>query len=128
MNSLRLYLSTLSHLKPRQFFHLAKQRLLPGTPVRLANSGDLRLRAGTALGVTLAPVHRDDGDYEFSFLNVSRSFSGGPIDWVCADMPKLWRYNLHYFDYLHDTGRPKEMLAEIVSDWIERNSISTKNA
>lgn len=128
MNSLRLYLSTLSHLKPRQFYHLAKQRLLPGTPVRLANAGDFRLRAGTALGVTLAPVHRDDGDDEFSFLNVSRSFSDGPIDWVCADMPKLWRYNLHYFDYLHDTGRPKEVLAEIVSDWIDRNPIGAEDA
>lgn len=128
MNSLRLYLSTLSHLKPRQFYYLAKQRLLPGAPVPRVNSEDIRLRAGTALGVSLAPVQQDGGDYDFSFLNVSRSFSDGPVDWVCADMPKLWRYNLHYFDYLHDAGRSRGALTEIVSDWIKRSRVGSEDA
>lgn len=34
------------------------------------------------------------------FLNESRSM-GRPWDWTAEDMPLLWRFHLHYFDYLH---------------------------
>ena len=128
MNSLRLYISTLSYLRPGQLFSLARQRLLSGRPVRLENPQDLQLRAGIGLGQTLVPAPTGGGDYEFHFLNTSRSFSDGAIDWVCSDMPKLWRYNLHYFDYLHDQGRSYVSLTEIVSDWIEKNRVGAEDA
>ena len=36
-------------------------------------------------------------------------------------MPKLWRYNLHYFDYLFHTGRSDEAKMYLISDWITKN-------
>jgi len=128
VNLLRLYISTLSHLKPGQLFYLARQRLLSGRPVRLKIPLDIQYRAGISLGETLAPVLSDGPDYEFRFLNVSRSFSDGAIDWECIDMPKLWRYNLHYFDYLQEKNRSDESLAAIVSDWIDKNRVGAEDA
>lgn len=39
------------------------------------------------------------GEQTFRFLSVVRSITA-PNDWTRADWPKLWRYNLHYFDDL----------------------------
>jgi len=36
---------------------------------------------------------------QFSFLN-SKQDIGWPPDWPRNDLPKLWQYNLHYFEYL----------------------------
>lgn len=34
-------------------------------------------------------------------------------------MAKLWRYNLHYFDYLQDHSRPLEHRKQLVTDWVQ---------
>ncbi|MCU7495100.1 MAG: hypothetical protein HF314_15195 [Ignavibacteria bacterium] len=55
---------------------------------------------------------------EFTFLNIKRKFDG-QIDWKSPDMPLLWRFNLHYFNYLHLLeGEEKETL---ILDWIRSN-------
>jgi uncharacterized heparinase superfamily protein len=73
------------------------------------------------------PVAGDDPG-SFRFLNVARSFPGGSVDWTCADMPKLWRYNLHYFDYLHEPGRSFQQKAQLIDDWIRHNPPGTADA
>lgn len=35
----------------------------------------------------------------FTFLNNTENL-GWPPDWTCNSVPKLWLYNLHYFEYL----------------------------
>jgi uncharacterized heparinase superfamily protein len=59
----------------------------------------------------------------FNFLN-KRIFLGNPPDWNKEGLPKLWLYNLHYFDYLWllDYTQSKN----IVLDWIE-NYLLRKN-
>lgn len=55
---------------------------------------------------------------EFTFLNITRSFEG-EIDWQAPKMPLLWRFNLHYFNYLHAlAGNEKE---KICLNWIKNN-------
>jgi hypothetical protein len=39
-------------------------------------------------------------------------------DWQCLDKPKLWRYNLHYFDYLLDDGADQIIKDKLINDWI----------
>lgn len=60
----------------------------------------------------------------FNFLN-KRIFLGNPPDWNKEGLPKLWLYNLHYFDYLWllDYTQSKS----IVLDWIENYPLC-KNA
>ena len=40
------------------------------------------------------------------------------VDWVSADLPKLWRYNLHYFDYLHWPVYEDDMKARLIDSWL----------
>ena len=64
---------------------------------------------------------RRTGKHEIRFLNVSKTFSPGKVDWASTDMTKLWRYNLHYFDYILDPGRSIDNISYLISDWIQRN-------
>lgn len=56
----------------------------------------------------------------FRFQNDAREM-GCPIHWNRDDLPLLWRYSLHYFDYLWSLGF--EASRAIALDWIERHPI-----
>ncbi len=66
-------------------------------------------------------------DIAFCFLNVSRSFSASAMHWAPQDVNRLWRYNLHYFDFLQDARSiaEKEFL---IGDWIEKNPLGSEPA
>ena len=56
------------------------------------------------------------------------SFLGGcvhqdQIIWDAVDHDKLWRYNLHYFDFLNGNNSKKTIDLEhsVISDWINAN-------
>src|SRR5436309_4239770 len=100
-----LYARTMSHLKAKQIAYFVLRRLLP-VPNRPANKkASAQIRRGVSMQAPLAMTMRQDGANEFRFLNVAKTFRHGMVDWACPDMPKLWRYNLHYFDYILDAGR-----------------------
>ena len=61
----------------------------------------------------------------FTFLN-SKHDIGRPPDWNKTDLPKLWLYNLHYFEYLWALDYTNAKL--IVSDWIENHPLRRKQA
>ncbi len=61
----------------------------------------------------------------FKFLNDDKQVASRG-DWDRADCPKLWRYNLHYFDDLSAVGA-NERLAEhvaLIDRWIEQNPVA----
>lgn len=68
----------------------------------------------------------------FRFLNSARQL-GSPVDWNPAGTTRLWRYNLHYFDYALDMAlsaaqSPQnswaaERLRRVFSEWIAGNPI-----
>jgi uncharacterized heparinase superfamily protein len=53
----------------------------------------------------------------FSFLNIRRRFDPGDFDWSSRDMGKLWRYNLHYFDYLQEENRSFQNKTFLIENW-----------
>jgi uncharacterized heparinase superfamily protein len=57
---------------------------------------------------------------QMSFLNSEQNI-GFPPRWHCPDLPKLWQYNLHYFEWLWplDYVDAKAM----VLDWIENHPL-----
>lgn len=62
---------------------------------------------------------------QFAFLGVSADFASG-IDWVSAGRPRLWRYQLHYFEFARELAlAPAEGDAQQVQawmhDWIAQN-------
>jgi len=57
----------------------------------------------------------------FKFLNQAHDLA--EIGWDSPGIPKLWRYNLHYFDDLNASSAADRHLwhAALISDWIRSN-------
>jgi uncharacterized heparinase superfamily protein len=125
----RLFLSlrTACHLKPKQVVFLILRRLLPARPLR-PSSCAIELREGVRVLSKPIRARSSGSGTDFRFLNAAKTFNGGDIDWKSAEMPKLWRYNLHYFDYLLDEDRSLESKRHLISHWIASNPIGTEDA
>src|SRR5260221_9565931 len=117
-----LYARTLSHLKPRQIAYLVVRRLWQAPNRPTASNALVRVRRGVRMQAPLVTTMRDK-EHEFRFLNVSKTFSDGKVDWASTDMTKLWRYNLHYFDYILDSGRSVDNISDLISSWIQSNPV-----
>lgn len=63
----------------------------------------------------------------FTFLGASKSWSNS-IDWEDLSTDRLWRYNLHYFDFLNcpillkQTGSTNDAGVVLIDDWINNNT------
>lgn len=124
MKRLLLFVRTLIYLRPAQVFAQILKRVLP-SPSQFSQIHELRLRPGLRLIPCVLHSCLPAKDHAFCFLNQQKTFSGGDIDWASKDMPKLWRYNLHYFDYLFDAGRSYDVKCHLISDWIAKNPPGT---
>ena len=117
MDRFLLHIRTILHLHPIQLLALMRNRLLPAaTEVEPILCLDLRPGVGLSPGIPSSRLLVRD--HSFFFLNQEKTFPNSGIDWASKDMPKLWRYNLHYFDYLHDQTKPLEHRKQLVEDWV----------
>ncbi len=117
MHRLPLYIRTLRHLHITQIWALLRRRLLP-VRTQISRNHAVRLRAGVRFPLHIPHRRMQNGDQSFRFLNHERTFLNGQIDWTASDAPKLWRYNLHYFDYLFDLGRSDDANIHAISNWL----------
>ncbi len=124
MNWLRrplLYARTVRHLKLRQIRNQLWRRLrpqrVPGPapqPLQLSSLQQPRV------AFLLPPVPSGVVAGQIAFVGITRPFNLPHPDWQASDSPKLWRYNLHYFDFLHwPVFSPADKDA-LVNDWIAR--------
>ena len=115
-----LFLNTVRYLKPSQL--LGRVRVLPNyytTPAQ--GAARVRERSGLFMPVCLSRESTTDSD-RFCFLN--REYSLPDIEpWNDPGLPRLWLYNLHYFDYLHTPGAEKHVdrLHSLITGWIKDN-------
>ncbi len=130
MTSPRLLFHTVRHLRPRQvvsrvYYRVADAIWSPGNWHRRLHAADLGECRWRPLISFLMPEQQKNlqaaiEQGRFRFQNEERCL-GCPIDWNSDNAPLLWRYNLHYFDYLwsleFDAAR------EIALDWINRHTI-----
>jgi uncharacterized heparinase superfamily protein len=64
----------------------------------------------------------------FTFLNDTADF-GDKVQWAVADNSRLWRYNLHYFDYLFSNRTLDQQTAKrIMGSWVAANPPGTPDA
>jgi uncharacterized heparinase superfamily protein len=120
---LGLYLHTLRYLKPVQIhgrvrFPLAR----PKPDVRPAPL--LRQMNGPWAAVACREVSMRGGA-RFCFLNEEHDLRAGA--WDDPGLPKLWRYNLHYFDDLNaqDASARVEWHRNLLSQWVRENPPAT---
>ena len=101
---------TVRHLKPVQVYRRLWQ-LRP--PARLAIALERRHVAGR-WAASIARESARTGPFRFRFLNQERS----PEGWNDGGIPKLWLYNLHYFE------APQ---ADLIRRWVVENLQGTGN-
>ena len=122
--SLGRYFHTVRHLRPVQVYGRLWHRLArPRVDARPAPP------LASLPGAWTAPAWREPslrevspGRYAFSFLSVERTLSeaGG---WDDTGVPRLWRYNLHYFDDLVARGAAsrRDVHRALIARWIAEN-------
>lgn len=113
------YWHTVRHLKAAQVVGRLRFRLARPVP-DLRSAPPLRLPGGD----WAAPAARRasmPAPGEFVLLNERRSLD--VCGWDDPGLPKLWRYNLHYFDDLcaQDAARRAAWHTELMSRWVRDN-------
>lgn len=121
LDHLLLYIRTGRFLRPRQMLAQLRRRLLP--PKAKAKVQPLALRAAGSGISFLAPVEGLVEPGCISFLGQSR-----PMAWHHPTAPKLWRYNLHYFDYLHWPSLDAATKASLIDSWIREVPVGAEDA
>ncbi len=67
-------------------------------------------------------------EHTLTFLNSPIEINKNHIDWDCAEHSKLWRYNLHYFDYLLDPELHIDSDRQFIDSWIDNNPSGMEDA
>lgn len=124
-SKLARYVHTLRYLKVSQFVGRLKFRavrptpdLRPAPPLRQASGKWSRCARTPSM---LAPLR-------FRFLSVERDLATGG-DWNRPEWPKLWLYNLHYFDDLNadDAAARAAWHRALIARWIDENQPGSGN-
>lgn len=123
-----LYWNTLRYLKPIQIYRRFWFRYhRPSLALKLP---DIKLAEET--GLWHSPVVRSQSLYEndiFLFLNQTHQVNNAEA-WNNPELPKLWLYNLHYFDDLNarDAQARQEWHQQLIHRWIVENPPTFGNA
>jgi hypothetical protein len=143
-----LYLRTARHYRPSQIAARLRFGIESALRKRMPELGLRRYVAPDCLDrderVMFFPAHKTGCELGreaenaarlqqgiFRFLN-SENLLGFPVDWNPAGTTRLWRYNLHYFDYAIDLALlvrwqddlvSAKLLGQILSQWIQANRI-----
>jgi uncharacterized heparinase superfamily protein len=111
---------TVRFLQMKQIYYQIRRRVLPPrllkTPPLLPESETRRIQL---IPGVLRP-QKYWGQGRFVFLNSTLDF-GDKIDWQASDRPRLWQYNLHYFDYLTQREMDYDTGLALVKAWIENH-------
>lgn len=148
---LGLYLRTARHYLPLQLIHRIRYNIESQVTRRVPQINKWRYAVPAAEApsrIRLFPEHateflhderalQDSAERlargEFTLLNSNRAL-GFPVQWNPQSTTRLWRYNLHYFDYVLDLGilvkwrsneRAGDTLRKLIGDWIESNPVGT---
>jgi uncharacterized heparinase superfamily protein len=122
-------LRTARHLRARQIAFQVLRRVMPArTAPHPPAPPATRHPAAGARFIEPATCDAKFEPLRFRFIGLERDFSLRGVDWACADMPRLWRYNLHYFDWMLDPRRAPESNLRLSDDWLVHNPPGTPDA
>ncbi|MBT8422555.1 MAG: heparinase II/III family protein, partial [Gammaproteobacteria bacterium] len=121
---LALYLRTVRWLRLSQLAWFVYRRVRgvinpPTVPTESSRSGI----AATAFVSTPEPDRA-----ELRFLNVAAAAEPDAVDWHPTEKSRLWRYNLHYFDYLQWNILPAAYKPRYIDSWLAANPTGCEDA
>src|SRR5690348_8231445 len=122
-------LRTSRYLKPSQLYWFIRRRVIK-TRTKIPFVPENILSRDWLWPSDKATVNEDwaIAAVEFHFLNITRQYPLAALDWAPHDVNRLWRYNLHYFDYLLDASRTVAEKNYLISDWIIKNPLGSEPA
>ncbi len=123
---LGLYFHTVRHLQMSQIAWQLKRRLWPPRPP--VTGPAVHWRAGVRCAPFLPAPEALAAVGQIAFVGQTRPFALEHPDWVQSDAPKLWRYNLHYFDYLGWPTLADAGKAALINDWSARVRLGAEDA
>ena len=121
-----LILNTIKYLKPKQFFGRFN-KVLPRF-LREVNT-----YPPIVVHIKTCPFIVREGlteNYE-TFIFLHEKFNLKEVGWDNPHITKLWRYNLHYFEYLMQDDIRKnhdDIQYEIIENWLDTNTIGKGTA
>lgn len=119
---------TASQLKPRQLLWQIYRRLRRSTPVAVPAPDGITPNSDFKLLPPVPAPSSYEGNGTFRFIGLPHRMNMSDIDWQSRELPKLWRYNLHYFDYLTAPNFRGDQAASLITSWINHNQIGTEIA
>lgn len=100
------------------------RRKFPAASVVYSGQPSLHVGVSLQLPTAVSGIRGSDqgSGQSFSFLNQRKDFATG-IDWSPSDVPRLWAYNLHYFDYLREPAQAHsiEKNNALLESWLSNN-------
>ncbi len=120
MTEITTYWHTLRHLRLQQIYGRLLFRLSRPS-VDAAPPPPVRVSLGRRFVVPARRHATLIGPQTFRFLNVARDLDGD--QWDDPELPKLWRYNLHYFDDLNAEGSEerRDWHSALLQKWVRDN-------
>jgi len=118
LNKVSRLFHTIKFLRPRQIFWRAVY-LFPRFICLYKSQKKFNTIAASKFFIGRTGITTDFDS--FTFLNETFSLSEG--GWDNPKASKLWRYNLHYFEFLLDEKLSIESKANIIENWILENPI-----
>ncbi len=121
LKSISLYINTIKYMKLDQILYrilFAIRKVNINKNIEIPNIRD----SSFALKDYIYKNNSTNNGKSFTFLNLNYVFEE-KIDWNLSKMPKLWLYNLHYFDFINS----KDLLNDIslsnnlIRHWIYEN-------
>ena len=114
------YFQAIRYLKFKQIFFRIYFRFfkLPVVTTHLS-SPSIKKSPSKFASYTTNEVFFSSGRVNCIFLNEKRWFILDDLPWDSKDIPKLWVYQLQYFDYIHKLV-PIEALT-LMREWIRKN-------
>ncbi len=112
------YWHTARYLRASQFWAQVQHRLFRPGLIEKLSSVPSQLKPISLISWPSRP-RSYLGQRRFRFLN--REYDLG---WLTPDLPYLWQYNLHYFDYLHQLGMDWNTGMNLMRSWIQDHPVS----
>src|SRR5580704_7483183 len=126
LHSARLYLETIRHLKPRQLFWRVFYKFCKPRKRKIAT-----LDARPKYSAWQEPLFKPAswlGDLRFRFFNMELALDGAR-GWNDPNAPKLWLYNLHYFEWLQSASADEDPEGQLslMRLWVAQNPFGSGN-
>lgn len=120
MNKLSRLFYTLIYLKPTQLAFFILRRKFQAKKVRVDDAITKSFSSGARIELSIPVQGGLKAKGEFEYLNQYATMED-EVDWSARALPRLWGYNLHYFDYLRNDQVDDSYRFSLIESWINAN-------